>query len=175
MKELLRDREQVIGRYDGRIIGKDSDAAGEGPESDPSYDAINGAFSAAIHDYLTRLLKFPAEGRYKVLDGTTNHGWKWGERGPGSFVNVADNLGKAMRENADLRVLAANGLYDLATPFFGTELTMAHNAIPAARVSFTYYAAGHMMYTDIPSRTTLAGDIRRFIKSGARKASGHGK
>lgn len=166
MKELLRDREQVVGRYDGRIIGKDSDAAGEGPESDPSYDVINGAFSAAIHDYLTRILKFPADDRYKVLDGTTNHGWKWGDRGPGASVNVADNLGKAMRENADLRVMTANGLYDLATPFFGTELTMAHNAIPTERVSYAYYDAGHMMYTYAPARTALARDIRQFIKAG---------
>lgn len=170
MKQLLRDREQVIGRYDARILGKDYDAAGENPDGDPSYYTINGAFSAAIHDYLTRVLKFDAGDRYKILDGSPGHGWKWAEHAaPGAYVNVADNLGQAMRENGDLRVFTANGLFDLATPFFATEQTMAHNGIPTARVTFTYFEAGHMMYTDDPSRGKLARDIRAFIQAGTKR------
>jgi carboxypeptidase C (cathepsin A) len=172
MKELLRDREQVLGRYDARILGKDADSAGEGPDGDPSYYTINGAFSAAIHDYLTRTLGFEADSRYKVLDGTPGHGWKWADKpGPGSYVNVASNLGQSMRENASLRVFTANGLYDLATPVFATELTMAHNGIPAERVTFKYFDAGHMMYTHAPSRAALARDVRSFINAGT-KAGG---
>ena len=53
-KELLRDQRRTLGRYDGRFTGIDVDAAGEGPEYDPSDTGITGAFVAAFHDYLSR-------------------------------------------------------------------------------------------------------------------------
>jgi carboxypeptidase C (cathepsin A) len=167
-KQLLRDRGLVLGRYDARIVGKDFDNAGEKPDADPAFYTIDGAFTAAINDYLTRVLKVNIDSRYRVLDSDPSNHWKWQDHpGPGSYVNVADGLGEAMRQNADLRVFAANGLYDLATPFFATEVTLAHNAIPADRVSLSYFAAGHMMYTHGPSRDGLARAVRAFIRAGS--------
>jgi hypothetical protein len=37
--------------------------------------------------------------------------------------------------------------------------------IPADRVQFHYYDAGHMMYVRDQDRTKLSSDIRAFIKS----------
>ena len=39
---------------------------------------------------------------------------------------VAGDLADAMRKNPRLKVFSANGLFDLATPFFITEYDLAH-------------------------------------------------
>src|ERR1041385_8832642 len=62
-KELLRDKRRTVGRYDGRFIGIDRDAAGERNDYDPSYSAVHGAFTAAFNDYVRRELKFRSEER----------------------------------------------------------------------------------------------------------------
>ena len=170
MKQLLRDKGLVIGRFDARYTGRDYDNAGEYYENDPSSYGVDGAFVSAINDYLTRVLKVDFDRRYRILDGEPGSKWKWNEGG-GSFanyVNVAPHLGQAMRENADFRVFSANGYYDLATPFFSTELAMANNGIDRSRVTMKYYEAGHMMYTHQPSLQALTTDIRAFIKAGTK-------
>ncbi len=168
MKQLLREKGLTVGRYDSRYTGRDYDEAGEFFENDPSGYGIDGAFVAAINDYLTRVLKVDFDRRYRVLDGEPGSKWKWseGRGGWATHVNVAPYLGKAMRENPDFRVFVGNGYYDLATPFFSTELTMADNGIDPDRVTMTYYEAGHMMYTHEPSLLGLSTAARAFIKAG---------
>jgi carboxypeptidase C (cathepsin A) len=34
-----------------------------------------------------------------------------------------------------------------------------------SRVSFTYYPAGHMMYTEVSSRIKFHADVREFVKA----------
>jgi carboxypeptidase C (cathepsin A) len=44
-----------------------------------------------------------------------------------------------------------NGLYDLSTPFFGTEYDLAHLLLPAPlrnNITIKYYASGHQAYAD---------------------------
>lgn len=41
-KELLRDQRRTVGRYDTRFTGIDYDAAGDRPDYDPSYAAVEG-------------------------------------------------------------------------------------------------------------------------------------
>ena len=62
-----------------------------------------------------------------------------------------------------MRVLMANAYYDLATPFFAAENTVAGNGIDSARVRMTYYEAGHMMYLHEPSLDALVQDMRALI------------
>jgi carboxypeptidase C (cathepsin A) len=168
MKQLLRDRGQTVGRFDSRYIGKDYDDAGERFENDPSGYGIDGAYVTAVNDYLTRVLKVNFDRRYRILEGEPQSKWKWSEDKSGwaTHTNVAPHLGIAMRENADFRVYQANGYYDLATPFFATELTMANNGIDAARVTMSSFEAGHMLYTHEPSLQRLATEVRAFIKAG---------
>ncbi|MCB2096198.1 MAG: hypothetical protein KDE05_01080, partial [Parvularculaceae bacterium] len=80
-----------------------------------------------------------------------------------SYVNVAPYVERAMRQNRDLRVFSANGYYDMATPFFGTELTLAQPAFDRSRLTIEYYEAGHMMYIHQASLEKLAADIRAFV------------
>jgi len=72
-----------------------------------------------------------------------------------------------MRQNRQLRVMATNGIYDLATPFFATEMTFNRPGyFDQDRIELTYYPAGHMMYLHQPSIEQHAEDVRRFIADG---------
>ncbi len=64
------------------------------------------------------------------------------------------------------RIFVANGYYDLATPFFGTEYSMNQAGIDKSRLDMKYYPAGHMMYIHHPSLENLAEDMRAFLNAG---------
>ena len=80
------------------------------------------------------------------------------------YVKTSRRLANAMRRNEKMKVMVANGYYDLITPFFDAEFTFSRNGIPSDRVSLTYYEGGHMMYNHQPSFEKLARDIREFLK-----------
>ena len=69
--------------------------------------------------------------------------------------NVLPDLAQALTRNPALRVFSANGYFDLATPYFGTEKDLHHLGLdPALRSHITYgfYSAGHMIYLEPASR-----------------------
>ncbi|MEM8772172.1 MAG: peptidase S10 [Pseudomonadota bacterium] len=165
MRELLRDEGKAVGRLDSRFTGPEADRVGEAPEYDPSAYGIDAAYTAGMLDYFSRDLEVDIADPYVTLGGVRS--WNWNARdggGENAYVNVAPWLERAMRQNRDLRVLAANGYYDLATPFFATELTLAQPGFDRSRLTLTYYEAGHMMYIHEPSLEALAADVRAFVR-----------
>ncbi|WP_293370340.1 peptidase S10, partial [Phenylobacterium sp.] len=56
--ELLRDQNRILGRYDTRFTGINTDNAGENPEYDPSDTGINGAYVGGLHDWLEQGLGY---------------------------------------------------------------------------------------------------------------------
>jgi len=176
-KELLRDQRRTLGRFDGRFEGIDADAAGESPEFDPSSTAISGAFFSAINDYLTRELKYPSEIPYRMNAGAAIGEWDWRHAISGSTRKVqlpamVGDLSEAMRTNPHLKVLSANGWYDLATPFFATEYDLAHLDIdPSLRknLSFSYYPSGHMVYLNLDALKQMKSDLAKFYDSALSK------
>lgn len=167
VKELLRSERRTIGRLDTRFQGVDRDAAGEGFEYDPSYAAIQGPYTATLNDYVRRELGFESDLPYEILTGLYEQ-WDYGSH-QNQYVNVAETLRSAMSKNEFLRVLVANGYYDLATPYFATEYTFNHLALDPAlqrNIVMTYYEAGHMMYLHEPSLIQLSQDLRAFIEEG---------
>ncbi len=64
-----------------------------------------------------------------------------------------------------MRIFVGQGWYDFATPFFGAEYSLSRTGIPADRVSFHYYDAGHMMYVREEDLAKLSADIRAFIRA----------
>lgn len=163
-KELLRDQRRTVGRLDSRFLGIDRDAAGEEPEEDPSYSAIYGEYTAVLNDWIRRGLKFETDLPYEILTGKVRP-WSY-ERYQNRYLDVSETLRAAMTQNPDLKVLVANGYYDLATPFSATNYTFARMQIdPALRpnVTMTYYAGGHMMYIDRTAHRKLREDVVRFL------------
>jgi carboxypeptidase C (cathepsin A) len=165
-KELLRSRGVTIGRLDTRYTGVDLDRAGEGPDNDPSFYGIDGAYTAAINAYVRGDLGLKMEREYVTIGEVGD--WNWQLKGEGrdeqSYLNVAPYLSRAMRENSKLKVFVAQGYFDFATPFFGAEYSLTRPGFPNGRVNFHYYNAGHMMYVHDADLVKLSEDIRDFIR-----------
>ena len=123
-KELLRDQRKTVGRYDSRYEGGDLDAVGERPEYDPSYAAVQGAFTGTLNQYLRNDLKVEVDMTYEILTGKVQP-WDYGNA-KNRYVNVASTLRTAMTKNPSLKLFVASGYYDLATPFAATDYTLDH-------------------------------------------------
>ena len=163
--ELLRDEGLSVGRFDSRFTGPEPDALGDTPEGDPSGYGIDGAYTAAMLDYFTREIGVDIQRPYTTLGGVQDWNWDAGPAGgENSYVNTSVWLERAMRQNRELRLLALNGYYDLATPFYATELTLQRPGYSdQSRVELDYYPAGHMMYLHQPSIEAMAERVRNFI------------
>lgn len=182
-KELLRNERQIVGRYDARFEGTDLDAAGENPSYDPSSTGITGAFVSAFHDYLDRELKYTSKETYFPSGPGINQLWDHSHRppstgggGPGGQTPplreayVAGDLADAMRKDPGLKVFSANGLFDLATPFFITEFDLSHMELePKLRqnIEFAYYPSGHMIYLNVDALKQLKSDLAVFYTKSA--------
>ena len=176
-KELLRDQNKVLGRYDARFAGPDAEAAGDNPGYDPSDTGISGAYVAAFHNYLQNDLKFTSQDTYNNSGPDLNREWDQKHRpagGNGPFGRqqaqpyVAGDLGDTIRKNPHLKVFAANGVYDLATPFTSTEWELAHMGTEAkmrGNVTWGYYPAGHMVYLNVDALKAFRADLNPFYDS----------
>jgi carboxypeptidase C (cathepsin A) len=63
-------------------------------------------------------------------------------------------------------VHVANGLFDLATPYFAAAYTISHLGLDPslrANVSMSTYEAGHMMYVHRPSLLALRAALAGFM------------
>ena len=165
-KELLREKGLTVGRLDTRFTGIDKDNAGEKFEYDPSYAAIQGVYTAVLNDYMRRDLNFESDIPYEILSGLYE---KWSYNTfENEFVDVAETLRQAMSSNPHLKVLVANGYYDLATPYLATRYTFSHLGLATSlqqNYEMTYYEAGHMMYVHLPAMAQLKEDMARFVKT----------
>ena len=168
-KELLRKEGKTIGTLDGRYLGEEGDQTADRPTlGDPSSYGIDAAYTAVLQDYFAQTLKVSLDRPYLTSNGQISSKWNWrpvpqGSYWEPSYVNVARMLGESMRRNKDLKILVANGYYDLITPFLDAEYTFARHDIPSERVKMTYYEGGHMMYNHREDFEKLVKDIRRFL------------
>jgi carboxypeptidase C (cathepsin A) len=163
---LLRTNRLTIGRFDTRRTGRDRDATGETPEYDPSYTSVLGPFTATLNDYIRRELKFESDLPYEILTGKVSP-WSFGSA-QNRYLDVAETLRAAMNHNPYLKVFAANGYYDMATPYMATQYTFDHIGLPddlRTNISMGYYDGGHMMYANKPSLVQLKKDLAGFIHS----------
>jgi carboxypeptidase C (cathepsin A) len=166
-KELLRGERRSVGRYDSRYLGIDREGAGDSPDYDPSYAAVQGAYTATLNTYLRNELKYESDLPYEILTGKVQP-WNFGPA-KNTYLNVSPSLRQAMTKNPHLRVFVANGYYDLATPYFATEYTFDHLGLDkslAGNVRMGHYEAGHMMYLHKDSHRKLTSDLTKFLKNG---------
>jgi carboxypeptidase C (cathepsin A) len=165
--ELLAARGITTGRLDGRYQGPTFDRTADSTRYDPTSDsaltdAIVTAFSAYLRDDLDYRADRPYLGtNYPVV----NAHWNFRLRNSILTPNVATHLRAALIENPYLRVFSANGYYDLATPFFGTEYTLGHLQLPPAlrsHIEYGFYPSGHMVYLNDEARRAFKADLSRF-------------
>lgn len=169
-KELMRHERRTVGRLDSRFKGIDSDASGEAFQHDPAMSAIRPPYTAMFNDHVRRDLGYKTDAPYHILGGERklHEVWDWGKAGDG-HPDTSEALRLALSKNPYMRVFIASGFYDLATPYFATEYTLAHMGLdPSLRdnISTGEYEAGHMMYIHEPSLMKLQADVKRFYAGG---------
>ncbi len=166
--QLLRGDGRIIGRYDGRYAGVAIDRNRNDPDFDPSYEAVAPAFTSVFSTYARTELGWQTDRLYRALPTSIVEDWNFRRAGfEGKLLapTVIPDLREAMHTNPNLRVFSANGWYDLATPFYGTEYELANvGADPsvARRISFGYYESGHMIYLNADALRALRADLERF-------------
>lgn len=166
--ELLRDQGRQVGRLDARATGPLAASRGREFEFDPGMEAISAPYGMAARAYLGEVLGVTEEQRYELLSLDAHKAWNWnrGEDKGNSFCSTSDDLSRALRRNAHLRVLVASGRYDLGTPYSASNWSLAQLDVPPevlARVEHHYYDAGHMMYTRQADLEKLERDLAAWL------------
>ncbi|QOZ78006.1 peptidase S10 [Bradyrhizobium sp. CCBAU 53351] len=163
-REFDRKNGKVTGRYDASVRGfdpyPDSSSSRFG---DPSGDALQAPLTSAAVDVLSRKLNWKPDGSYEVLNGTVEGHWDFG-RGINPPQSVSE-LRQILATDAKLNVLVAHGLFDLATPYFGTKRVLDQlPAFETQRVKFVVYPGGHMFYSQGGSRQAFRSEVEALIR-----------
>jgi len=163
-RQLLRDREQTIGRYDGRLAGPSSLNTGETSEYDPSSTLITPPFTAMFTTYIRNDLGYKTDMYYYPSGGIQ----PWDYQVQNGFGDTTSMLHNAMVKNPYLKVMVAAAYFDLATPYFTAEYTFNHMGLSPEmhkNITWQFYQSGHMLYIDSDSHAKLKHDFSEFLSS----------
>ncbi len=125
-------------------------------------DPILGGFEAPVTSAMMTLyiekLNWRPDFVYHLSNGAAFAQWDWG-RGLGRPESLTA-LQAARSVDPHLRVLVAQGLFDLRTPYFGAVrlLDMLPDLDGAAPVALRIYPGGHMFYFGDASRAAFRTD-----------------
>jgi carboxypeptidase C (cathepsin A) len=161
---LLADKGLVIDRYDGS-------QASDNPKPqdtaigvlDRSLTVLTGLLLSPFMDYVRTDLGYVTDRAYIPLDLAVNSSFD-----RTSTVGTPDDVGIALAQNTDLKVLVVHGTYDTVTPYFMSrfvleQATRANGA--RERLFFGTYSGGHMFYLRKNSRAEFAADVRSFFET----------
>jgi carboxypeptidase C (cathepsin A) len=164
-REFDRKNGKVTGRYDASVMGTDPF-----PDSsffhfdDQSGDALIAPLTSAAVDFTTRKLNWRPDGSYELLNDAVAHAWNFG-RGMHPAESITE-LRQILALDPKLNVLVAHGLFDLATPYFGSKILL--DQLPAfaspPRVKLVVYSGGHMFYSRDDARKELRGEVEKLMR-----------
>jgi carboxypeptidase C (cathepsin A) len=164
-REFDRRNGRVTGRYDASVKGEDPF-----PDSsffhfgDPSGDALFAPLTSAAVDLTTRKLNWRPDGSYELGNGSVERAWDFG-RGLKPAESITE-LRQILALDPKLKVLVAHGLFDLATPYFGSKIQL--DQLPAFaspdRVKLVVYPGGHMFYARDASRQAFRSEAQAMMK-----------
>lgn len=158
--ELLKDRNLILGRSDGRYAAPVTE---EGNAFDPSV-AVARAYVAAFSGYARDVLEVPWDDEYITRSPVAGlEGWKWGATSPFSDWPFMQLISTAMDENPEFRVLVGNGIHDTSTTIGAAEYAVNQSGWPIERTRLEYYVGGHMAYSIDDSLKELTDDVRDFV------------
>ena len=164
-REFDRRNGKVTGRYDASVSGFDPYPDSSSPRfGDPSGDPLVAPLTSAAVDLTRRKLNWRPEGSYQLLNGAVQGAWDFG-RG----INPPESLSQLRQILAldpKLKLLVAHGLFDLATPYFGSKILL--DQLPAyaspERVKLVVYPGGHMFYSRDGARQAFRGEVEALTK-----------
>lgn len=164
-REFDRKDGKVTGRYDASVLGLDPYPDSSFYHfSDPSGEAIAAPLTSAAVDLTARKLNWRPDGSYHLLNGAVEKGWDFGHG-----INPPESISQ-LREilalDPKLKLLVGHGLFDLATPYFGTKILL--DQLPAfaspERVKLVVYPGGHMFYSRDGARQAFRADAEALMK-----------
>jgi len=169
-RELLRSQQQVVGLYDASITAIDpfpDRATYDG--ADPTLDGLNRLFTGAINSHLRDTLGVETDLTYHLLNFETFKAWHYDLKGEWrqGFVGSVDEFRAGMALNPDLQVWISHGIFDLVTPYFGSDhLVNLMRLDPELRSNLTlkHFPGGHMFYTWERSRQAWLQDMTAFYQ-----------
>jgi carboxypeptidase C (cathepsin A) len=168
-KELLRDRRRTVGRIDSRFTGVDETSVTAVPEYDPSIAAIRPPYTTTFNNYVRGELGYKTDLEYYILGEGITSPWEWGPASSrNGFPDTSDDLRSAFAKNPYMKLYVGSGYFDLATPYFATEYTLAHMGLDASlrgNIRTGEYEAGHMMYIDTKSLGKLKREVADFLNN----------
>ncbi len=164
-REFDRKEGKVTGRYDASVLGYDPS-----PDSsffhfdDPSGEGLIAPLTSAVVDLITRKLNWRPDGSYHVLNGAVEKAWDFGHGiNPPELIS---QLREILALDPKLRLLVGHGLFDLATPYFGSKILL--DQLPAfaspPRVKLVVYPGGHMFYSRDASRRAFRAEVEALMK-----------
>ena len=165
-KELLRNERRTVGRLDTRFVGIDKSAVSERPDFDPSLAAIRPPYTAMFNQYARAVLGYKSDAH--VPHPRRRHRAVGLGRDGTRFADTSEALRQAFAKNPDMKLFVASGHFDLATPYFATQYTLAHLGLDPsqrARITTHEYEAGHMMYIHPGELAKLRKDVGAFLKA----------
>ncbi|MDX1768345.1 MAG: carboxypeptidase [Arenibacter troitsensis] len=170
--EFLRDQGEIVGRLDSRFTGINEDPLAQEGSHDPQSLAISPAYISGFLDYFYGDLKVNKNLLYSITAGRRDgFNWDWTHKGNTRWgataaINTGIDMATALSRDPNMKVLILNGIYDLATVFYGVEHSINHLGLKKEikdNITMEYYEAGHMMYTHKPSMEKFKKDVSQFI------------
>ena len=164
-REFDRREGKVTGRFDATVSGfdpyPDSSSSHFG---DPSLDPLIAPLTSAAVDLTTRKLNWRPDGSYQVLNGAVERAWDFGHGlNPPESIS---QLRQILALDPTLKLLVGHGLFDLATPYFGSKILL--DQLPAyaspERVKLVVYPGGHMFYSRDAPRQAFRAEAQAMMK-----------
>ncbi len=164
-REFDRRDGKVTGRYDASVKGIDPDPDSSSSHfSDPSGDPLIAPLTSAAVDLTMRKLNWRPDGSYRLLNGSVERSWDFG-RGLNPPQSLSD-LRQILALDPNLKLLIGHGLFDLATPYFGSKILL--DQLPAyasrERVKLVVYPGGHMFYSRDAARQAFRAEAEALMK-----------
>ncbi|WP_315798706.1 S10 family serine carboxypeptidase-like protein [Bradyrhizobium sp. SZCCHNRI3043] len=169
-REFDRKNGRIAGRYDGSVLGIDPyPDSSRSRSSDPSGDVLTAPLTSAAVE-LTRRLNWHPDGFYELLSGAVNRSWDFGKGI--SPPESTGELRQILALDPRLKLLVGHGLFDLATPYYGSKILL--DQLPAfarpPRVKLVVYPGGHMFYSRDDARKAFRGEAEAMMKEGREEA-----
>ena len=164
-REFDRRNGRVTGRYDASVLGLDPYPDSSSHRfGDPSGDVLEAPLTSAAVDLTRRKLNWRPDGSYQLLNGAVQGAWDFG-RGLNPPESLSQ-LRQILALDPKLKLLVGHGLFDLATPYFGSKILL--DQLPAyaspERVKLVVYPGGHMFYSRDVARQAFRSEVEALTK-----------
>lgn len=156
---------KVTGRYDGSVLGFDPYPDSTNSDfNDPSEESLLAALTSAAFELYAHKLNWRPDGSYELLSRAVNREWDFGKHR--TSVESVSDIRELLAASPQFKILVAHGLFDLATPYFATQIRL--DQLPTFgsrdRVRLMVYPGGHMFYSHDGSRQALRDEVRTLMK-----------